>query len=148
MAPAKHLAAFNPHHTKEPPVKSLFAICVLSLASLSASAAEPRVYGLHLFFDEKDNVDVLTLSTDAQGRLTGDMHVPNDFDTQVLNLEEKEGTLSFDLPVPKNSSRPVDLMFHYEGRYFAGAKEQLAGFVTLKGEQGFVASFVAFLRKI
>jgi|GEM_PF-6086571 len=132
-------------------MKNLFILSLLAL-SLSPSnvyaAEEPRVYGLHLFFSEQDNVDVLTINTDANGKLIGDMHVPNDFDARVLNLEEKDGALSFDLPVPKNSGRPVDLIFHYEGRYFSSAKEQLTGFVTLKGEMGFVASFVAFLRKM
>jgi hypothetical protein len=126
-------------------------ILTLTLLTLASSpycyaAGIEGTYGLHLFFDEKDNVDVLTLSRDEHGALTGKMHVPNDFDGPVLNVEEKDGTLSFDLPVPKNSHRPHDLMFRYEGRIFDHTKRQLAGFVTLKGEREFVASFVAFKR--
>ena len=133
------------------------ALTLLTLAAVTpaqagttTTAAQADItghYGLHLFFDEKDNVDVLTISRDEQGALTGHMHVPNDFDAPVLNVEEKEGLLTFDLPVPKNSHRPVDLLFHYEARVFDASKKQLAGFVTLKGEKAFVASFVAFRRE-
>ncbi len=129
-------------------MKSLIALALIActFSSHAAQAETPRTYGLHLFFNEQDNVDVLTLRANERGELSGDMHVPNDFDAALLNVSEKNGVLTFDLPVPKNSSRPVDLLFHYEGRYFDATKKQLTGFVTLKGEEDFVASFVAFLR--
>lgn len=120
-----------------------------SAADITGPSAQADItgqYGLHLFFDEKDNVDVLTLRRNESGALEGRMHVPNDFEADVLNVEEKDGLLTFDLPVPKNAHRPVDLLFHYEARIFDDSKRQLAGFVTLKGEKDFVASFVMFRR--
>ena len=111
-----------------------------------AAADLTGTYGLHLYFNEKEFVDVVTLQRDARGALTGHMSVPDDFEADLLDLEESDGLLTFDLPVPKNASRPVDLMFHYEARLFDASGKQSAGFVTLKGEKDFVASFVMFRR--
>ena len=121
-------------------------LLTLAFTGAASAAGIEGTYGLHLFFNEKDNMDVLTLTRGENGALAGRMHVPNDFDADVLNVEEKDGLLTFDLPVPKNSHRPVDLLFHYEARIFDDSKKQMAGFVTLKGEKDFVASFVMFRR--
>jgi hypothetical protein len=128
--------------------KLLAFFFIISTYSSSLAFAGDLVgtYGLHLFFDERDNIDVVTFHRDDQGVLNGKMHVPNDFDAELTNVAEKDGLLTFDLPVPKNSHRPVDLLFHYEARIFDESKKQLAGFVTLKGEKDFVASFVMFRR--
>ncbi len=124
----------------------LFAL-LCSLASPAAlAAATTQTFGIHLYFDEKEYVDTLTLTSDDAGQFTGDMHVPNDFDGPLENLTVTQDRLAFDLLVPKNGSRPTDLVFHYEGRFFDASQSQLTGFVTIKDELPFVAAFVAFKR--
>ncbi|MCM2277120.1 MAG: hypothetical protein NDJ89_03520 [Oligoflexia bacterium] len=123
---------------------TLLALTVIS-GSVQA-AAPPATYGIHLFFDEREFVDVLTLEKDEADNLKGHMDVPNDFAGDVTNLKLQGDSLQFDLFVPKNSARPQDLIFHYEAKFFDTTHRQLAGFVTLKGQKSFVASFVGFLR--
>ncbi|MGZ3653597.1 MAG: hypothetical protein ACXVB9_21610 [Bdellovibrionota bacterium] len=119
-------------------------LLALALFATSARAADSAgTFGLHLFFDEKEFVDVLTVSRTGAGALHAHMSVPNDFEGDINVISEQGNTLVFDLPVPKNASRP-DLLFHYDGRFFDDSKKQLTGFVTMNGE--FVASFVAFRR--
>jgi hypothetical protein len=119
-------------------------LLALALFTTSAHAADSAgTFGLHLFFDEKEFVDVLTVTRNDTGALRGHMSVPNDFEGEINVISEQGNTLAFDLPVPKNASRP-DLLFHYEGRFFDDSKSQLTGFVTANGN--FVASFVAFRR--
>lgn len=123
-------------------------LLVLLVLALPCSAfAASKTYGLHLFFDEREFVDVLSLKNEAGGPLSGHMSVPNDFEGDLLNLKLEGNELGFDLFVPKNSSRPQDLVFHYQGRYFDQAQRQIIGYVTLKDQPDFVASFVAFLRE-
>lgn len=113
-----------------------------------SSSLPTGVYGLHLFFSEKEYVDVLTLGYDQAGqKMTGHMHVPNDFDGELENIKVDGEKISFELFVPKNNSRPEDLIFHYEGRFFDKSYRQLIGYVTLKGSNNFVASYTAFLRE-
>lgn len=111
-----------------------------------AQVQSTEVYGIHLYFDERPYVDVLTLRRLPNGRLVGRMDVPGDFSGDVQNLVLKGRSISFDLLVPRNSSRPKDLMFHYEGHFHDLTRKQLAGFVTLKDQAAFIASFVGFLR--
>jgi hypothetical protein len=51
-----------------------------------ASASVPGEYGIHLFFDEKEFVDTMTISQNAEGNLTGRMDVPNDFSGPFMIL--------------------------------------------------------------
>lgn len=127
-------------------ISFLFLLLTVNMAFANVSAPV-KTYGIHLFFDEKEFVDVLVLNKDESGVLVGDMHVPNDFDGKVTNLILNEQEISFDLLVPKNSSRPTDLIFHYEGKFFDKSLNQMTGFVSIKGEAGFVASFVGFARE-
>ncbi|MBS1960957.1 MAG: hypothetical protein JST04_01985 [Bdellovibrionales bacterium] len=147
-------------------MKTLYRVLALSLLAASplAHAAADRdpsppspkfVYGLHLFFDEKEYVDVLTLRS-IDGKVAGHMSVPNDFEGDLENvvyhapqphLGIRFPTIEFDLRVPKNKSRPQDMTFHYAGEFFNGDLRQLSGFVSMGGGKKFVASFVAFLRK-
>ena len=103
-------------------------------------------YGIHLFFNEQEFVDVLQIYPHFDGELYGIMYVPNDFDGEISDLKIEGLAIEFDLFVPKNDSRPKDLIFHYEGQFFNLNYEQLKGFVTLKDENEFVASFVGFKR--
>ncbi len=135
--------------------KLLLGLFLASLAlpvAAQATPAETKTYGIHLFFDEKEFVDVLTVTKHASGAVEGHMVVPDDFEGKVDNLEFRPATwitgptLSFDLFVPKNASRPKDLIFHYRGTFFDSSEKQLNGFVTIQGQPGFVASFVGFQR--
>jgi hypothetical protein len=112
-----------------------------------AGENQTKTYGLHLFFDEKEFVDVLTLTKAADGSLSGHMQVPNDFEGKVENLVISGGTFSFELFVPKNAARPRDLVFSYRGRFFDKSQKQMIGFVTLKDQSDHIASFVALLRE-
>lgn len=115
--------------------------------STMASPIETRTYGIHLHFNETEFVDVMTLEQADGGGLTGHMYVPNDFDGKLDHLTQDKNHLSFDLLVPKNASRPKDLVFHYDVQFFNSAQEQLTGYVTIRGGPGFVASLVGFVRK-
>lgn len=112
-----------------------------------AQASVPGEYGIHLFFNEKEFVDTMTISKNSQGNLVGNMDVPQDFSGPLVNLKIDGLKLEFDLFVPKNSSRPVDLVFHYVGHFFDETHNQLIGFVTIEGSKNFTASFTAFKRK-
>ena len=105
-----------------------------------------QTYGLHLFFNEKEFVDVVELSSQQPGQAAGMMHVPNDFDGPLANIVQTPQKISFDVLVPRNSARPQDLIFHYEGTFFDATHKQITGFVTIRGQAAFIASFVAFLR--
>lgn len=105
-------------------------------------------YGLHLFFTETEFVDVLTFKTDQEtGVLTGHMYVPDDFEGYISNFKQIGLKITFDLFVPKNLSRPTDLIFHYTGTFHSKNLKQLIGFVTIKGHKDFVASYIAIKRK-
>lgn len=128
-------------------MKKLILLSLFTLFSFSALAEVPTgTYGLHLFFNETEFVDVLTLSIDEAGKFKGHMHVPNDFDGDIENVKFNGNQITFDLFVPKNSARPKDLIFHYKGTLFNEKNDQMTGYVTLKGETNFLASFVAFKR--
>jgi hypothetical protein len=127
-------------------IKALFIISCIAIGSVANAGALEGVYGIHLYFDEKEFVDEMTISQSATGELSGRMHVPNDFDGDLENIKVNENEISFDLLVPRNAARPKDLVFHYEGRFFDSSHRQLVGFVTLKGEADFVASFTGFKR--
>lgn len=129
--------------------KILLTLAVL-VASHSAAAAhadtKTETYGIHLFFNETEFVDVLTISTDANGTMTGHMFVPNDFEGAIENIHGSELSISFDLFVPKNLARPTDLVFHYKGQFFDKSRRHIIGYVTLKNEDQFLASFTGFIR--
>jgi hypothetical protein len=125
-------------------MKYLFALSLLAF-SVSSRAEPLHTFGIHLFFNEKEFVDTLYLVKAADGTLHGTMNVPNDFEGSVENLTETATNLVFDLPVPKNATRPA-MVFHYEGRFFDAGHRQLTGFVTMKGTNEFVAAFVGFPR--
>ena len=129
-------------------MKILIGFCLLLLAT-AQSFARTDVYGLHLFFNEKEFVDVLTLEYHEGVDVIkgGHMDVPNDFDGPIINPVAFSGQLRFDLFVPKNSSRPKDLVFDYRAFFFDETRNQMYGYVTLKGSDEFVASFVAFKRE-
>lgn len=125
---------------------SLF-FCLFTLPAFAAGT-QTKTFGIHLFFDEKEFVDVLTLRREPDGHFSaGHMSVPNDFEGDIENLLAFGGEFSFELRVPKNASRPQDLVFVYRGRFFDEHEKQLLGYVTLKGKPDFVASFVGFQRE-
>ncbi len=129
-------------------MKILFSLFLTLIAlPVFAGNVETKTYGLHLFFDEKEFIDVLTITRTQDGKLSGHMYVPNDFAGEVSNLRIVDGNISFELFVPKNSARPQDLIFTYKGRFFDQAEKQMTGFVTLENQADFVASFVAFSRE-
>lgn len=124
----------------------IFAILVGTTGAI-AQADVPGEYGIHLFFNEKEFVDTMTISQNSNGNLEGNMDVPQDFSGPLANLKVNGLQVEFDLLVPKNLSRPVDLVFHYVGHFFDETHSQLIGFVTIKGSKDFTASFTAFKRK-
>lgn len=128
--------------------KTKQVVMMLGLMSLSASAYADVTgrYGIHLFFNEKEFVDVIEIQQDEAGKLQGEMFVPDDFDAPLENLEIKDGKIQFDVLVPKNRSRPRDLVFEYSGQYFDSSADQMIGFVRIKGTDEFVASFTGFRR--
>jgi hypothetical protein len=89
----------------------------------------------------------MTLTESDIGELTGEMIVPNDFSGPLLNIQSDGQKLTFSVLVPKNTARPVDLVFDYEAQYFDDSKEQMIGYVRIQGRPEFVASFVAFKRQ-
>ena len=121
----------------------LLALTALLMQTASAADSNTRTYGIHLFFNEKEFVDVLTIT----GRSSGTMHVPNDFDGKIENLLMFGGGIAFDLFVPKNASRPTDMVFHYRGFFFDESEKQLHGDVSMDDGKTFVATFVGFLRE-
>ena len=137
-------------------MKQLLLILTLVLSSLSVHSKDSTLvdgdnkiigtYGMHLFFNETEFVDVLKLTYNYKGEIIGSMDVPNDFSGPILDAELSGNQLNFDLLVPKNSARPKDLIFHYNLTYFDESRNQFMGFVTLKGEKDFIASFVGFKR--
>ena len=93
----------------------------------------------------------MEISESVDGNLTGRMNVPNDFDADLENLSASGSTLNFEVLVPKNSSRPVDLVFRYEGQQFVPGASQVTGFVRLVKSDGkpqearpYVATFLMF----
>lgn len=126
----------------------LFALMFLTCA-IHAEAPAPitKLYGVHLFFNETEFVDELTLTTGPDGQLSGHMYVPNDFEGDITNAVQTEKSIAFDVLVPKNASRPLDVIFHYDLSFFDDSMTQAVGFVTIKDSPNFVASLVAFLRK-
>lgn len=125
------------------------ALSVMLLMQFPISAAQAGIegtYGIHLYFDEKEFVDVLTVEKLNEGMFSGMMHVPNDFDGTIEAIHVDGQKLAFDLPVPKNAARPKDLVFRYSATFFDASFRQLVGFVTLANEPGFIASFVGFRR--
>lgn len=129
-----------------------FVLSFLTLLSIqgnlvhAASQPSEEIFGVHLFFDEKEFVDIIHLNYSLSGEVSGKMHVPNDFDGPMENLIVNDKQITFDILVPKNSARPNDLIFHYQGQFFDRSRKQMIGFVTLKQNPGFLASFVGFLR--
>ncbi len=120
---------------------------IVSIGYSSVSKADiTGTYGLHLFFDEKEFIDVVNISEAVGGGLQGDMIVPNDFDGKLLNIKVKDREMSFDLFIPKNSARPQDMIFSYRLTFFDNNHNQFIGFVTIKGQSSFIASFVGFKR--
>lgn len=130
-------------------MKILLLSILVSITGTLCQASQDNLigeYGLHLFFNETEFVDVLTFSQNSDQSLSGHMHVPNDFDGDIENIQLSGNDIEFELFVPKNQVRPEDLIFHYKGQFFGDNKQQLIGYVTLKGQEEFVASFVAFKR--
>ncbi len=127
-------------------IKVLFIIPFIAVASFASANTHEEIYGIHLYFDEKEFVDEMTISHSETGELSGRMHVPNDFDGDLENLKIKNNEIAFDLLVPRNAARPKDLVFQYRGQFFDQSRNQLIGFVTTKSEKDFVASFIAFRR--
>lgn len=130
-------------------MKKLLKIALLLMLINTTILAQNTVsgeYGVHLFFNEKEFIDVMTLHQNEAGEIIGKMYVPNDFSGKIHNIKLAGRNLSFDLFVPRNSARPKDLIFHYEGIFFKKDYEQLIGFVTIKGDSDFVASFTGFKR--
>jgi hypothetical protein len=129
-----------------------FIFMVLGFMSSEAySEAPDGTYGLHLFFDEKEFIDVLELRTRPssigdQSIIDGTMIVPDDFTGEFRNGKLDGLNLNFELLVPKNAARPNDLIFVYHLRFFDLSRAQFNGFVTLKDDPKFVASFVGFKR--
>lgn len=142
----------------------LFMALFTSLSSMAAGTAPPipipapkptslQVYRLHLFFDDKEFVDELEVVRDQTGRvLSGRMLVPRDFIRPIQHITDLPNAagLMFDVPVPKNASRPKDLVFTYNVTYFDRSQKQMTGFVQMRSlnpySHTFVASFVAFLQ--
>lgn len=122
-------------------------VILVGLAFSSFAKAEiTGTYGLHLFFNEKEFVDVIRITKSPGGQLVGDMVVPNDFSGKLLNIKTGDRQMTFDLFVPKNSARPKDLVFSYRLLFFDHSYNQFVGFVNLHGQESFVASFVGFKR--
>ena len=131
-------------------MKTIILLATIFFSQLSYAQQinfEPQgEYGIHLFFNETEFIDVLTFSKNDKGELVGLMHVPNDFDGEITDFKINGLSISFNLFVPKNTARPDDLIFHYTGEFFDASQKQLKGFVTIEGKSDFVASYVGFKR--
>lgn len=140
------IVSANLHASKGGYMKIMGFLLLTCLASVSAFASE-KTYGLHLFFDEKEFVDVLKLKTLGHSVCLGHMSVPDDFEDDISNCISTGLDITFDLLVPRNSSRTKDMVFEYHGRFFDRTHKQMIGYVKLKRTERFIASFVAFERK-
>lgn len=128
-------------------MKLLMVCLLLSFGNIALADAGEREYGIHLFFDEKEFVDTLYLEQSLCETYLGRMVVPNDFEATIEKARLYEGLkIRFEVLVPKNSARPEDLVFEYEGQFFDSSHNQLTGFVKIRGREGFIASFVGFAR--
>lgn len=112
-----------------------------------AKAEMTGTYGLHLFFNEKEFVDIIRITKRPDGQLSGDMIVPNDFNGKLLNIKTSERQMTFDLFIPKNSARPKDMVFSYRLLFFDNSHNQFVGFANLQGQPTFIGSFVGFKRQ-
>jgi hypothetical protein len=125
-----------------------------SASSIQNKESVKEVFGIHLFFDEKEFVDVMTLETSADGKITGAMHVPNDFDAELTDIGIYHTYFRFRLLVPKNSARPHDLVFVYSGFFNDTDRKQMHGKVEVipqlpdgtDGQPQQIAVFVGFKR--
>ena len=128
----------------------ILAVSLLFTGLISQAGPVPHkkisTYGIHLFFNETEFIDLLTIEKSELGFTVGHMSVPDDFEGAVTNLQIVGLKITFDLLVPKNNSRPQDMIFHYEGTFFDSTLAQVTGYVTLKNQTDFIASFVGFLR--
>lgn len=109
-------------------------------------------YDLQLYFgNSKPFLDAVHLERGSDFKLKGDMHVPDDFDAPLLNLASDERSVRFEVLVPKNLSRPEDMVFLYEGTISPHDTTKFAGHVTLTQvgqatleQPEYVASFLMF----
>ena len=131
-------------------------IKTLSLMALSLTATAGTIfsgdYKLNLYFgDSPPFTDTIHVSHSQSGLPSGTMHVPNDFDAILDGLTKFEDTVVFTVLVPKNASRPDDMVFRYIANIFAPDSNSLAGFVDLISVAGkpvtkttYVGTFVGF----
>ncbi len=129
-------------------MKKLVLKAMLLGITLTAQATKAEVtglYGMHLFFNEKEFIDTVQIVRLPNGQLTGHMDVPQDFKGKLLNIQfQGQRMVVFDLVVPKNPSRPQEMIFNYKLLFFDSSHNQFIGFVTIKNQPGFTASFVGF----
>lgn len=129
-------------------MKQILFAALISATSLMAGQNPPASltgrYDLHLYFDEKPFLDYVTLQADGAGRIIGTMHVPNDFDAPIEKFEIADRRFFFEILVPKNSYRPKDLRFRYEGEFFDDTFTVFTGFVkdAESKDKSFIASFL------
>lgn len=111
---------------------------VVTTGAFAASAESlDGKYNLYLYFgDTAAFTDTLTLETDKKGEITGEMQVPNDFDGKISKARFKDNRLSFQLLIPKNASRPVDLLFQYDLEAFPKDSSKMVGFAKIVESDG------------
>ena len=129
----------------------------------TAFADSPLVgtYSFQLYFgDSKPYTDELTLTEAADGKLSGSMHVPNDFDAILKNILKEKingGTqLTFFVDLPEKYHQTFGKRLFYSIQFLhpdpmtIDYKEQFIGFVThhkIEYRPTYVGSVVGFKKK-
>ncbi len=126
--------------------------------AFGAPAGDSKItgtYNLYLYFgDSKPHLDEMTLELDENGKLRGQMHVPNDFDAELeikefidkIGLPLDGDRLSFEVRLPEKYHQTLDYFLVYElgflSRFTLDNSQQLVGFVTAYKKSGFAPNYV------
>ena len=154
---------FNLRRKKPMKLVALFLGTLLlvspALAATAQGASVVGTYNLHLYFgDSTPFLDELTLELDENGKLRGQMHVPNDFDAELEGVATDDfgKRLSFAVPLPEKYHESFGRKLFYELRFLSRSpntfnyNDQFVGFVThhkTEYRPTYVGSIVGFRKK-
>lgn len=119
-------------------------------------------YSFQLYFGNSEPfTDELTLKVDENGKYSGSMHVPNDFDAELEGIQVKDSALGvkellFSISLPGKYHEAFGKKLFYKIQFLhkspatIGYQEQFVGFVTHHKSDyrpTYVGSIVGFRKK-
>ena len=142
-------------------IKLLTFLTLILGKTVFASSPLVGTYSFQLYFgDSKPYTDELTLTEAADGKLSGSMHVPNDFDAKLEGIIKEKingGTkLTFSVDLPEKYHQTFGIKLFYSIQFLhpdpmtVDYKEQFIGFVTHYRDcmrPTYVGSVVGFKKK-